>query len=79
MLNINEIKDKKYELIVLLVFSLIFTKQITLSKYLRWEDEFDSVLTNKMLDNGLKLYEQIYNPHGPSPFILGIILTATQN
>jgi hypothetical protein len=79
VLNINDIKDKKYELIFLLVFSLIFTKQITLSKYLRWEDEFDSVLTNKMLDNGLKLYEQIYNPHGPSPFILGIILEKINN
>jgi hypothetical protein len=67
-------KDKKYQVVITFVFLVFIIKQITLLNYLRWEDEFDSILTNKMMRSGLKLYEQIYNPHGPFPFVIGKIL-----
>jgi hypothetical protein len=70
---------QKYKVIVYattIFFLILLTifKQKLLSNYLVWEDEFETIITTRMILNGDKLYQDVFNPHGPSTFILGLIL-----
>lgn len=52
----------------------IFTQQYRLINYLIWEDEFETIVASRMMAEGLVLYKEIFNQHGPLTFLLGFLL-----
>jgi len=67
-------KDTLYILIVAVILIVIFEEQIKLINYLVWEDEFETIVTSKMMDSGLILYKEIFNQHGPLTFFISLII-----
>ena len=57
-----------------LITGLIIWKQISIRNYLKWEDEFETIIASRMIADGGKLYQDVFNQHGPATFIIGFIL-----
>ena len=57
-----------------LMAGLIVWKQISIRNYLKWEDEFETIIASRMIADGERLYQDVFNQHGPATFIIGFIL-----
>lgn len=53
---------------------LILNHQIALLNYFEWGDESETIVAAKMLANGLTLYSEVFNHHGPLTFLPGLVL-----
>lgn len=81
-LNRSNILPQKFAILrnyirpILLVLFLLLSLnyQLVLLNYLEWGDESETIVTAKMMASGLKLYNEIFNHHGPLIFLPGFIL-----
>ena len=74
-MRIKKFSKNNYYLIVgTLITGLIIWKQISIRNYLKWEDEFETIIASRMIADGGKLYQDVFNQHGPATFIIGFIL-----
>ena len=67
-------KNNYYLILGTLISGLIIWKQISIRNYLKWEDEFETIIASRMIADGGKLYQDVFNQHGPATFIIGFIL-----
>ena len=56
------------------VCTSIFIQQYKLINYLVWEDEFETIVAARMMSEGLVLFKEIVNTHGPLTFAFGLFL-----
>ena len=56
------------------LMSLIIYKQVSIRNYLKWEDEFETIIASRMIAGGESLYQDVFNQHGPATFIIGFTL-----
>jgi MFS family permease len=53
--------------------------QIKLLTYAEWGDEYETIVTVKMLASGSRLYSEVFNHHGPLTFLTGYFLEKIGN
>jgi|GEM_PF-1153678 len=64
--------------IMIVIFVLLAIRyQIKLLTYIEWGDEYETIVTAKMLANGSILYSEVFNHHGPLTFLTGYIIEKT--
>ena len=72
-----------FDALLLIVFGLfVFLAvryQLKLLDYMDWGDEAETIVGAKMIANGLNLYSQIFNQHGPLTFLPGLIVEKIGN
>ncbi len=57
-----------------LIIVLIIWKQVSIRNYLKWEDEFETIIASRMIASGGNLYQDVFNQHGPATFFIGFFL-----
>ena len=57
-----------------LITGLIIWKQVSIRNYLKWEDEFETIIASRMIADGGNLYQDVFNQHGPATFFIGFFL-----
>ena len=72
----KDLKKEDYILFIVFVLFIFFMirYQSFLLTYLYFDDEAETIVTARMMANGMQLYSEIFNHHGPLTFLTGYIL-----
>lgn len=63
-----------FAILIISTSALIVTQQYKLINYLVWEDEFETIVASRMMAEGLVLFKEIFNQHGPLTFLISLLL-----
>jgi hypothetical protein len=63
-----------FAILIVGISALILTQQYKLINYLVWEDEFETIVASRMMAEGLVLFKEIFNQHGPLTFLISLLL-----
>jgi hypothetical protein len=74
LINNNKANNIVFIIFIISLSVLIFTQQYKLINYLVWEDEFETIVASRMMAEGLVLFKEIFNQHGPLTFLISLLL-----
>jgi len=74
LINNNKANNIVFIIFIISLSALIVTQQYKLINYLVWEDEFETIVASRMMAEGLVLFKEIFNQHGPLTFLISLLL-----
>lgn len=66
-------------MLFLFLVILVVRYQFMLINYIEWGDESETIVAAKMISNGMVLYLDIFNHHGPLTFLPGLVVEKINN